>query len=80
MGNRPNPRAMRRSSEGGSFEQDPDQRVTIGRTRVPKGILERSPKVRPKRKDESEIEWVWNTAKEDVGRAVRGVKKILGGK
>ena len=78
MGNNKNPRAMRRSSEGGSFEQD--QRVSVGGLKIPKKIVERSPKVRPKKKGENELEWMWNTTKEDVGRAVRGVRKILGGK
>ena len=77
MGNSKNPRSLRRSDDGGSFESD--QRVSIAGRKIPKSIVERSPKLRQKRKGENELEWMWNTTKEDVGRAVRGVKKVFGG-
>jgi hypothetical protein len=62
-----------------------DQSITVFGKKLPKGVLSRPEKVRPKRKSESELEWMYNVTKEDfsegvkaVGKGIKSIKKKLG--
>lgn len=56
-----------------------DQRTTVFGKKLP-STFARAKGVRPKRYSESELEWMWNTLKEDVGKDIKLAKKKLYGK
>ena len=57
-----------------------DQNITVFGKKIPNGVVSRSPKMRPKRYNESEPEWMFNTIKEDITKGAKMVKKKLYGK
>lgn len=66
-------------------QYNPDQSVTVFGKSLPKSAVSRSEKLRPKRKSESELEWAYNVAKEEispavkaVGKGIKSIKKKLG--
>lgn len=57
-----------------------DQNITVFGKKIPKAVADRSNKLRPKRNNETELEWMVNTTKESIGKGVKTVKKKLYGK
>ena len=57
-----------------------DQNITVFGKKVPKALADRSNKTRPKRYNETELEWMFNTTKESIGKGAKAVKKKLYGK
>jgi hypothetical protein len=62
-----------------------DQNITVFGKKLPQGVAGRSEKIRPKRKSESEPEWLYNVTKEEistgikaVGKGIKSIKKKMG--
>jgi hypothetical protein len=77
-------RKAARKTEGTSSKKvidnqyNPNQKVTVMGKSLPSPAISRSPKMRPKKKNETELEWIVNTTKEDISKGIKAVKKKFG--